>query len=332
MGAGTLQAVRNQSAQGKDYLWVVTRLIVIFLLSGPGVAIASEYLLSKGYWYDATNSASIEQAREAEYEPFTGILSKGYLPGTSWVRLRIRGVDVLPEGGTLMLWIQPTYLNEVTLFDPLQDWRPIKTGDAVQEPSTLIRPGNLGFKLPASATDRDVYLRIRSTSTHLLSIEVMPLDEFLIADGFQIFWHGLFFGGLALIALWATFEWFGKRDKLVAQFLIKHLAVMFYSVGYLGYLAYIFTPNSGAFSPDTIFSYSMFVLLVVALRFHVSVLSEYGLAGWRIRAVEGSVRFFVFEAFSRLVHGGGRRLRRTADAVVKSSKHFHSIGLINLSP
>jgi signal transduction histidine kinase len=77
-----------------------------------------------------------------------------------------------------------------------------------------------------------------------------------------------------------------KPHQLVARFLLKHLAVMFYSVGYLGYLTYIFTPNSGVLSPDTIFSYSMFVLLVVALRFHVSVLREYGLAGWRIRAVE----------------------------------------------
>ena len=291
MGTGTLLGVCSQSARVGALRWVGKWLIAILLLCGPDLAIANEHLLSKGYWYDAGNAATIEQARGADYTPFTGVLSKGYLPGTSWVRLKIRGVDVLPEGGMLMLWIEPTYLNEVTLFDPLQQWKPLKTGDAVQEPSVLIRPDNLGFKLPVSTTDRDVYLRIRSTSTHLLSVEVMPLDEFLIADGFQTFWHGLFFGGLTLIALWAVFEWFGKRDKLVAQFLIKHLAVMFYSVGYLGYLAYIFKPNSGAFSPDTIFSYSMFVLLVVALRFHVSVLREYGLAGWRIRAVEA---FYLF--------------------------------------
>lgn len=58
----------------------------------------------------------------------------------------------------------------------------------------------------------------------------------------------------------------------------------------------------------------------------------YSIKPINIRRGEGSVRIFVFGTFSRLVHGGGRRLRRTADAVVKSSKHCHSIGLINLSP
>jgi len=60
--------------------------------------------------------------------------------------------------------------------------------------------------------------------------------------------------------------------------------------------------------------------------------AQYQLQPIDFKSKQGSVRFFVFEAFSRLVHGGGRRLRRTADAVVKSFEHCYSTGLINLSP
>ena len=40
----------------------------------------------------------------------------------------------------------------------------------------------------------------------------------------------------------------------------------------------------------------------------------------------GSVRFFVCEAGMRLFHGGGRRLRRTTDAVGKSAVDHITVG------
>ena len=264
----------------------VALLLALCLWLVPAQVSASNFLVSTSYWYDADNKASLSQARQANYTPYTGVLSQGYQPGTSWVKARIKGVDPRSDINSLMLWISPTYINEVTLFDPLMDWKPERTGDAVTGASTLVRPTNLGFRIPVSTSDRDIYLRIRSTSTHLLSIEVLTQDEFLIADGFQIFWHGLFFGGLCLIALWAIFEWLGKRDKLVGRFVFKHLAVMVYAIGYLGYLTYLFTPGNRIDSPDTIFSYSMFILLVVALRFHIAVLQEYGLTGLRLKIVQ----------------------------------------------
>ena len=265
---------------------LVALLLALCLWLMPTQASATNFLVSTSYWYDADNEASLDQARQAAYTPYVGVLSQGYQPGTSWVRARIRGVDPSEDIHSLILWISPTYLNEVTLFDPLMDWKPAQTGDVVTEPSILVRPTNLGFRIPVSTSDRDIYLRMRSTSTHLLSIEVLTQDEFLIADGFRVFWHGLFFGGLFLVALWAIFEWSGKRDKLVGRFVLKHLAVTIYSIGYLGYLTYLFTPSNQIDSPDTIFSYSMFVLLVVALQFHIAVLKEYGLTGARLKIVK----------------------------------------------
>lgn len=237
-----------------------------------------------GYWYDATGEASLAEARTATYRPFEGVLSEGYLPGSSWIRVHIPSLKSKSNLSYLALRIRPTYLNDVTLFDPALDWKPEQTGDAVDQAKYLLRPTNLGFRIPALSTGRDIYLRIQSTSTHLISVEVLTPDELLVADGFQTFWHGLFFGVVGLILLWAFFEWWGRRDRLLGRFLVKHLAVAVYSIGYLGYLTYLSSPDNAIFQPDLLFSFSIFVLIFVGLRFHVGVLREYGLARWGLNA------------------------------------------------
>jgi len=48
-------------------------------------------------------------------------------------------------------------------------------------------------------------------------------------------------------------------------------------------------------------------------------------------AARGCLNFCV-RGVQRPVHGGGRRLRRTTDAVGKSVLHFHAAGLVKRSP
>jgi integrase len=60
---------------------------------------------------------------------------------------------------------------------------------------------------------------------------------------------------------------------------------------------------------------------VEELRLNTADYGTHSLRRTKATLIYGSVRIFVFEAPRRLVHGGGRRLRRTTDAVGKLVPH-----------
>ncbi|WP_159079015.1 sensor histidine kinase [Orrella marina] len=261
--------------------WLLSMSAAMAVAQSP--ASYSDFLRASAYWYDASSEAGLAQARQSTYHAYTGVLSLGYRPGTTWVRLTVAGVGANADQKDLMVRIRPAYVNELTLFDPALDWNPQSTGDAVSDPAFLLRPTSPGFSIPNTPDDRDIYLRLRSTSAHLLDVQVLSPQVFMEVIGAQTFWHGLFFGVVGLILLWSALEWFAKRDALIGRFLLKHLAVTLYCVGYLGYLVFLLPAG---LSPDQVFSYSIFVLVLIGLWFHVGVLTDYGLKGWPIRVCQ----------------------------------------------
>ncbi len=236
----------------------------------------------KAYWYDATGRATLDEAQKSVYTSYTGILTQGYLPGATWLKLHVKGVASESASQKFVLWIRPTYLDSVTLFDPALAVEPRFTGDGVPKPSYLGRPTSLGFRLPTQEYDREVYLRVESTSTHLIEARLMTADQFLDAESFEAFWQGIFFGVMGLILLWALLAWMDNRDHLLGLFFLKHFMVLLYSVGYLGYFGYVLEPGHRIFNPDIAFSFTIFAVVTTNLKFQIGLLAEYGMRGWRI--------------------------------------------------
>jgi signal transduction histidine kinase len=263
-------------------------LILMHLFVALGVfssivnASAESQPAAKAYWYDNSSHSTLADAKQATFTTYRGILTLGYLPGDTWVKIRVKGQADAQPSEKWVLWIRPTYLDEVSLFDPDGQQLNRVTGDRVLSPEYLVRPTSLGFRIPIEKYDRDIYLKLNSSSTHLIDIQLMTEDEFLRAESFQAFWQGIFFGVMGLILLWALVSWIDKRDALLGLFFFKHLVVTFYAVGYLGYLPFVFSAGLGVLNPDTIFSFTVFAVMAVGLRFQIGVLTEYGLYGWRL--------------------------------------------------
>ena len=237
---------------------------------------------NKSFWYDHSGAASLLEATQEKFSPFQGILTQGYQSGHTWVKIHVKGRADTESAKDLILWIRPTYLDDISLFDPDGGQQNQSTGDRVLSPVYLVNPTSIGFRIPIKKYDRDIFLRLKSTSTHLMDIQLMDEDAFLRAESFQSFWQGIFFGVMGLILLWALVSWIDKRDVLVGLFFFKHLVVTFYAVGYLGYLPYIFPAGQGVLNPDIIFSFAIFAVMATSLQFQIGVLTEYGLTGWRL--------------------------------------------------
>ena len=263
-------------------LFLFLALIGAIFSSPVAISDTHPQSINKSVWYDHSGHSSLMEAMKQTFTPFKGILTQGYKPGSTWVKIHIKGKSDVQNIKELVIWIRPTYLDDISLFDPDGGQHHRVTGDRVQSPDYLVNPTSLGFRIPLQTYDRDIYLRLNSTSTHLMDIQLMTEDEFLRAESFQAFWQGLFFGVMGLILIWALVSWIDKRDALLGLFFLKHLVVTFYAVGYLGYLSYVFPAGQGTLNPDIIFSFTVFAVMAIGLRFQIGVLTEYGLNGWRL--------------------------------------------------
>ena len=112
--------------------------VLIWSLLLPLACWANDRILEKAYWTDPAGTATFEQARQAEYTPYSGLLSKGFGPQVQWVRLQI---DAVPTDtiDTLVLRIRPVFLDSITLYDPVelaQGKHPRITGDTIPFQST----------------------------------------------------------------------------------------------------------------------------------------------------------------------------------------------------
>lgn len=195
-------------------LMTLFRLLALLWLLLPGASWAQDHILEKAFWTDASGGASFEQARAASYTPYTGVLSKGFSRDAQWIKLTIAGV---PPGGSdsLVVRIRPVFLDEITLYDPVDLARgqaARTTGDTTPLASAEFESLNYAFVIPAQSTPRDIWLRLSTTSTQLMHVEVLTPREMLRQE------HSLWLVYSALLALilsflvWVLLAWLRDRD------------------------------------------------------------------------------------------------------------------------
>lgn len=148
---------------------------------GLGAVLAQDRILERAYWTDTTGQASFAQARLAAYTPYSGVLSKGFGKQAQWVRLQIDAVDS-DDTDTLVLRIRPVFLDSITLYDAadLAKGREARsTGDSIPFLSTEFESLHHTFVIPAQTSPRTVWVRLATTSTHLMHIEALSPREML---------------------------------------------------------------------------------------------------------------------------------------------------------
>lgn len=139
---------------------------------------AEDLLTERAYWEDSSGVASIEQAKAASFTRYQGVLSRGFTKSATWLRL-----GLTPDAGTdpsekLIVRIRPVYLDEITLYDPLDhNSNPRVTGDTTDFKKQEYRSLAHTFVIPAGEAPRNIYLRLKATSTSLIHVEVFTQTE-----------------------------------------------------------------------------------------------------------------------------------------------------------
>ena len=263
-------------------LWqsLVVYLLGAFMLAGA--ARAHDHILATAYWTDPTGTATFEQAREASYIDYTGVLSQGFGKQAQWIRIKI-GASSHAGSDALVLRIRPVFLDEITLYDPVdlaKGRAPRRTGDSTLFSASEFESLNHSFLIPAQPAPREVWLRLVTTSTQLMHVEALAPREMLREEQSL----GLVYAGLLAVILscliWVLLAWLRDRDQVNGLFVLRQTVLFLYTACFLGYHRIVL---SGHVTPDTQDAlYSWLVLLTSGLSclFEYRFLSEYAMPRW----------------------------------------------------
>jgi len=266
--------------------------LALTLLLGAGGVRAADLVTERAYWKDDTAQASYAQAISQNYKPLNGVLSGGYTQAAHWMRLHVMPpVSIQEASGKVpthwVVRIRPTYLDRIELYDPAA---PIDAATGVPVPRTTgdrsswlasdYQSLNHGFLIPTSPEPRDIYLRLTSTSTHLMYVEVLTTAEAAHRDRQQDLMYSAGIGVLVLFGGWALVHWLIRRERLLGIFLVRQTLVTLHAMVFLGYFRVLLAGGVAPALLDRLTSLVILVVVPVAFVFELMLHREFKPRPW----------------------------------------------------
>ena len=269
-------------------------LVLLGLFSAAALADPADHILERAYVVDESGKLTLDEIRQMPVQRYEGVLSRGFTESATWIRITVAPVQGIRSGEPLAVRVRPVYLDEIRLFDPLDTSGRVRiAGDRTEWHASEFKSLNHGFLIPASDAPREIWLRLKTTSTSLIHVQVLTMEEAQHANRMQEMVYGLMMGTLLLFFLWAVLQWFLQREVLMLAFTISQLTAIAYALVYVGYVRLI---GGEYFSATVIDSFSCVVYcayVVVGMVFHYFMLREFKpwMPGLRLMLAAGILAF-----------------------------------------
>lgn len=266
-------------------LGIIVWVILTSLLIVPLVHAADPPLVSQAYWVDESGKATLNEAMKASFVNFAGSLTEGYKPYALWVKLKVSGQDVDEQ---LALIVKPAFIRMIELYDPsfragTEPPMPVVSGrDANITPDNHIGLDN-GFIIPSSREPRDIFLRVTTTTSLTVDIDLQPLDSADYGSHLTAGTLSIYFAFLLAFLLWSLVNWAVRRDHIYGLFALRLAFSILHIFVWFGLLRYFFAGALGISTRDDIYNLVMIALTVVAATFDFKLISEFGPPRWLIK-------------------------------------------------
>ena len=265
---------------------LLQRFAVLLLLSAASFVQADDRIIARAFVDDPSGQMSLADAQRATAKPFTGVLSRGFTASATWLELSIAGDPGARKGDTWILRVRPTYLDDLELHDPLDtSGRVRKAGDHVEWQDAEVNSLSHGFVIPASTEPRQIWLRLSTTSSSFIHVQVMTPEEFQHSRLLQEMVYGLMLGVLLLFFLWAVLHWVQWRETMMAMFSITQLMAIIYAMTLVGYNRVLFGDLLSAMTIDTVSNLIICGYVFVSFIFHYFFLRDFQPARLLLRLI-----------------------------------------------
>jgi len=265
----------------RPFLHLCAVVCCFFAIHASALAGVHDHITQRAYWEDTSAQATWVQAQTQTLTPYSGVFSRGYTTSAIWIRLQITPPAQAKNDDPLVLRIRPMYLDEITLYDPLDTSGKLRqAGDqteyAAKEYTSLVH----NFVIPAGHEPRWVWLRLTTTSTTLMHVEALSLAD-MQADEHRLML--LYSGTLALIMVFSIvtlINWFNYREFLYAAFIARNMVYFVYSAAFFGFHRYILSEWVPAHYLDLGYSWLVVCTTAFSVWFETRFLGEYNPPRW----------------------------------------------------
>ena len=210
-------------------------LAIFGVLSATSICLAEEtnsFIKAQYYWVGENPDC----ADSVLWKAFDGPLSLGFGTQPLWIKLQVASSPDQSATTPIEINIQPSFLDQIDLYDPLQASNPPKgVGDQFPLFNNARPALTYNFQVEAGKEPRNILLRIKTSSSRLLSITALPLADALVADRNILTATNLLLFGIFLFVPWAFFNWAIRKDTLSRGFAILQLFAFLYGIFILGY-------------------------------------------------------------------------------------------------
>ena len=263
---------------------LVSGLLALFALT----AAAEDWITQRSWLEDQGGKQTWAQVQNAPFQPYEGVLSKGFGHSAIWVKLKIETPAHEQQAANLVLRLRPVYLDSVELFDPaVPGGIAAQTGDVHHPALQPLRGLDFMVPLAAGPLPRDIWLRVTSSSTRQIHTEVLLEKNLLQEMAYQHLLFSLYVGVITIFSLWGISYWTFTKDKMVGLFGVKQTAALVYALCSLGYMRMGWPPDWPAVWLDRLSSlFSMFAVSS-AIYFHYVFLQDYQPRRWAVWVLKG---------------------------------------------
>ena len=254
--------------------------LVFCLLSTTATAATHDYILERAYVEDPSNALTLPQVEQQTVTPFKSLLAKGYSYSTFWIRLKIDAVAG-ENPGNLILRIEPSYLDEIELFDALEPHKVNRfAGDRHAWSEYEYKSMVFNFVIPAAQAPRYVWMRLKTSSTSMMRVQAFQLeDEQKVDQKFQML-MGMLFLVVLMLVLWGTTYWLLHRDLLIGIFTLKQFIGLLFVGSYVGYTRLFLSDYLSPSSLDYLNSALVLMTTFTTIYFHYAFFRDYHIKSW----------------------------------------------------
>ena len=283
------------------WAWAVICLMLLGCRNAQAAPSEPRLVQSQQWLMDPGGQATLADIQLAQHWlPMPEWKSWGYGPETIWIRLDLRASET-PSAMPWVVQVRPPYLDYVTLYDPAHGLEQ-RSGDALPPHPDELATINLTFQIPAASAPRSVYLKLRSISTRVMQVKVMPYGQAQQSNRQQEWFIGFIVVSSAVFAIWAMAQWLYTRDRVVGAFAFKQSMAMIWGFLLLGFARVSVGPWFPEGWLSNIASTSFLWLIGTTLWFLTLLVSEYRPARMALRACYG---LSIFLAVLPVLHWSG---------------------------
>lgn len=174
------------------------------------------------WWEDPSGHASLQQVqRVVDWQPFTDWIGFGFGSNPIWFQLHLNAAD----SGDTTQWVvqvKTPLLDKLTLYDPATG-EVQQLGNALSPADDAIGSINFTFRVAALAHERSIYLRLDTTGSRILHIDVLPFAKAQQRSRQQEWLLGFMVSLSLMFGVWALAQWWQTREAVIGSFAAKQM-------------------------------------------------------------------------------------------------------------